>query len=69
VQPEPPLDLESTRAEAPRAKSQRPPPPPPWAGRNDAIDRLRARAQAMAPAASKAILDEGRRRRSASGSQ
>jgi len=74
VQPEavtaavvPPLDLESTHAEAPAAKrSERPPmaasratPAPP--GREELLDRLRTRSKALEATAVQRILDQRKR--------
>ncbi len=74
VQPEavtaavvPPLDLESTRAEAPAAKrSERPPPAPSRAtqappDREELLDRLRTRSKALEATAVQRILDQRRR--------
>ena len=64
---EAPLDLESTRAEAPTAKrSERPPPGPSKApltppGREELLDRLRARSKALEPTAVQRILERRRR--------
>ena len=64
---EAPLDLESTRAEAPTAKrSERPPPGPSKApltppGREELLDRLRARSKALEPTAVQRILEQRRR--------
>src|ERR1019366_5498741 len=64
---EAPLDLESTRAEAPTAKrSERPPPGPSKApltppGREQLLERLRARSKALDPTAVQRILEQRRR--------
>ena len=65
--PEAPLDLEATRAEAPLAKrSERPPPSPSKvtpspAGREELLERLRARSKALEPTAVQRILEQRRR--------
>jgi hypothetical protein len=67
VAPKPPpsIDLESTRAEAPRANKPAPPPSPGPASvppdRDALLDRLRARAKTLDSAAVRRILELGRR--------
>lgn len=69
---EPPLDMESTRAEAPAAKRSEHPPPPQTsapaasspaapAGREALLERLRTRAKALEPTVVQRILQQRRR--------